>query len=76
MLRQHQNQVDLEDDIDSNLETPCSAANCRINSLNNVVVNRVSCESCDRWYHSVSMGLPDKSESELSQMNYLCKKCN
>ena len=33
MLRQHQSQVHLEDGIDSDEETPCSAANCRINSL-------------------------------------------
>ena len=37
MLRQHQSQVDLEDDIDSDEETPCSAANHRINSLDNLV---------------------------------------
>ena len=28
MLRQYQSQVDLDDDIDSDEETPCSAANC------------------------------------------------
>ena len=48
MLRQHQSHVDLEDDIDSDEETPCSAANCQINSLDNVVINWVSCKSCDR----------------------------
>ena len=37
VLRQHQTQVDLEDDIDSDEETPCSAANRRINSLDNLV---------------------------------------
>ena len=37
VLRQRQSQVDLEDDIDSDEETPCSAANCRINSLDNLV---------------------------------------
>ena len=37
VLRQHQSQVDLEGDINSNEETPCFAANCRINSLDNLV---------------------------------------
>ena len=46
MLRQHKSQADLEDDSDE--ETPCSAANCRINSLDNVAINWISCESCDR----------------------------
>ena len=76
MLRQHQSQVDLEDDIYSDEETPCSAANCRTNSFNNVEINWVSCESCDRWYHSVSSNLADKSESKLSEMNYVCNKSN
>ena len=76
ILRQYQSHVDLEDDIDSNEGTPCSAANCRINSLDNVVVNWVSCESCYRWYHSVCIDLADKSESKLSEMNYVCNKCN
>ena len=76
MLRQHQSHVDLEDDIDSDEETPCSAANCRINSLDNVVINWVSYESCDRWYHLVCIDLADKSESELSEMNYVCNKWN
>ena len=76
MLHQHQSQIDLEDDIDSDEETPCSAANCRINSLDNVVINWVSYELCDRWYHSVCIDLADKSESELSEMNYGCNKCN
>ena len=76
MLLQYQSQVDLDDDIDSDEETPCSAANCRISFLDNVVINWVSCESCDRWYHSVCIDLADKSESELSEMNYVCNKCN
>ena len=76
ILRQHQSQVDLEDGIDSDEETPWSAANCRINSLDNIVINWFSCESCNRWYHSVSIDLADKSESELSEMNYVCNKCN
>ena len=76
MLRQHQSQVDLKDDVDSNEETPCSAANCRINSLDNVVINWVSCELCDRWYHSFCIDLADKSESELSEVNYVYSKCN
>ena len=28
MLRQHQSQVDHEDEIDSDEETPCSVPNC------------------------------------------------
>ena len=76
MLRQHQSQVDLENDIISDEETPCSAANCRINSLENVVINWISYESCDRWYHSVCTDLVDKSESKLSEMNYVRNKCN
>ena len=75
MLSQHQSQVDLEDGIVSDEEMPCSAANCQINSFDNVVINWVSCESCDRWYHSVCIDLADKFESELSEMNYVCNKC-
>ena len=74
MLRQHQSQVDHEDDFDSDEETPCSVPNCWINSLDNVGINCISCESCDRWYHSVCIGLADKSESQLSGMNYVCNK--
>ena len=76
MLRQHQSQVDLEGNIISDEETPCSAANCRINSFENVVINWISYESCDRWYHSVCTDLVDKSESKLSEMNYVRNKCN
>ena len=76
MLRQHQSQVDLEDDIDSDEETPYSAANCQINCFDNVVINWVSCESCDWWYHSVCIDIADKSESQLNEMNYVCNKCN
>ena len=70
MLRQHQSQVDLEDDINCDKETHSSAANCRVNSLDNFVINWVSCESCDRWY-SVCIDHADKSESELSEINCL-----
>ena len=44
MLRQHQSQVDLEDDINSDEETSWIAANCRFNSFNNVVINWISYE--------------------------------
>ena len=76
MLSQHQSQVDLENDIDSNKEMLCSAANCRIKFLDIVVINWVSCESYVRWHHSVCIDLADKSESQLSEMNYVCNKCN
>ena len=76
MLSQHQSQVDLENDIDSNKEMLCSAANCRIKFLDIIVINWVSCKSYDRWYHSVCIDLAVKSESQLSEMNYVCNKCN
>ena len=40
----YQSQVDLEDDINSDEETPWIAANCWFNSFNNVVINWISYE--------------------------------
>jgi len=73
MLRQNQACADNDDEIDSDVETPCSAPSCKINSIDNVVINWIGCESCDRWYHLVCVGLGDKSENEIRQLEYTNK---
>ena len=68
MLRDHQDRVEVNE---SDSEA-CSATNCQINLSRNAVINCICCEECDRWYHSVCVGLEDKSEIYKQYGLYLC----
>ena len=73
MLRSHQNNTN---DGNSDEENVCSSTNCQINSGDNAVINWVDCESCDLWFYSVCVGLGDRSERELEQIDYKCEVCS
>ena len=72
MLRDHQDRVEVNE---SDSEA-CSATNCQINQSRNAVINWICCEECDRWYHSVCVGLEDKSEIDINNMDYICAECS
>ena len=42
----------------------------------NAMINWVGCESCDLWFHSMCVGLGDRSERELEQIDYKCEVCS
>ena len=71
MLRSHQNNTN--DGNSDEEENACSSTNCQINSANNAVINWVGCESCGLWFHSMCVGLGDRSERELEQIYYKCE---
>ena len=73
VLPNHQNRIEVNK---INSVEACSVTNCQINLGRNVVINWICCEECDRWYHSVCVGLEDKSEIDINNMDYICAECS
>ena len=69
MLPNHQDRIKVKE-IDN--DDTCSVTNCQINLGRKAVINWICCEECDRWYHSVCVGLEDKSEIDINNMDYTC----
>jgi len=59
MLRQNQGCAGNDAESDSDEEIPCPAASCKINSLDNVVINWIGCESCDCDYNTLAISAKD-----------------
>ena len=54
-------------------EAECTAIECIISTLENVVIEWVSCESCCEWYHSKYIPmLSDKTPEQLNEMIFIC----
>ena len=68
-------QVESENS-DEEEDAECAAIKCIISTLENVVIEWVSCESCRKWYHSkcVSM-LSDKKAEQLNEKIFICSNC-
>ena len=73
MLHNHQDRVEVNE---SDGDEACSATNCQINLGRNVGINWTCCEECNRWYHLVCVGLEDKSEININNMDYICAECS
>ena len=73
MLRQHSSRRDDDDDDDT--EEACHAGDCVIATGENSVIVWVSCEDCENWFHSVCVGLGDRTEEELNTIDCICDDC-
>ena len=73
MLHNHQDRVEVNE---SDGDEACSATNCQINLGTNVGISWTCCEECNRWYHLVCVGLEDKSEININNMDYICAECS
>ena len=69
MLRRGKSAGDDEDHANEDQE--CAAKSYIISSLTNPVINWISCESCEDWYHTSCIQdkscLEYKSENKLKQ---------
>ena len=75
LLRQH-NSRDEGTDGQGGSEDVCSAKKCLIEfGQKNAVIVWVECDGCENWFHSVCIGLGDKTGDELKAMNYVCDDC-
>ena len=43
--------------------------------LAKTVIILVSCEDCENWFHSVCVGLGDRTEEELNTIDCICDDC-
>ena len=73
ILHNHQDRVEVNE---SDGDEACSATNCQINLGTNVGISWTCCEECNRWYHLVCVGLEDKSEININNMDYICAECS
>ena len=48
----HQGKSTRDDEDHANEDQECAAESCIISSLVNLVINWISCESCEDWYHT------------------------
>ena len=57
-------------------DSECAAIKCIISTLENVVMEWVSCESCRKWYHSKCVStLSDKTPEQLNEIIFICSNC-
>ena len=69
-LRQVKSENSDEEDVER------AAIECIISTLENVVIEWVSCESCRKWYQSKCVPtLSDKTPEQLNEMIFICSNC-
>ena len=57
-------------------DAKCAAIECIISTLENVVIEWVSCQSRGKWHHSKCVPtLSDKTSEQLNEMIFTCKNC-
>ena len=68
-------QVESENS-DEEEDAECAAIKCIISTLENVVIEWVSCESCRKWFQSKCVPtLSDKTPEQLNEMIFICSNC-
>ena len=59
-----------------NQDEPYESLNCVIDEASTSVISWVGCENCGSWYHSICVGLGEKHQAEITNIEYLCDDCN
>ena len=69
-LRQVKSENSDEEDVER------AAIECIISTLENAVIEWVSCESCRKWFQSKCVPtLSDKTPEQLNEMIFICSNC-